>query len=248
MHLGFGLLLLLTSCAPFPSKRKNLDGLFVENGVIPYFLPQLPSWANRSSAGECLRKTQGRWFNMERLRRSFSLTYEEAVQFQVVFNRELQKKAATKGKTLSFQEEEKIFFQAYDTILAGLREFYPPDYKTIHLIWIDPLLRRGQRGERKLKHLMRSSRLMEGHPVWVSLCLSRKELKDSSRRLGGRSADTRLISYEFFGPYSETNQLLPRDTLNFKAFFPLDRKLFFHIPKKAPLPPAFQGDFILRPY
>ncbi len=240
----------LVSCA-VPEKnslgRRNLEEFFIGNGVTRYFLSNLPNWANRSASGQCLRSTPSQFFNMEKLRNSFALSYEEAHQLQLMFNVELRKKRReAKATRLSFQEEEQIFFQVSDKVLAGVRIFRPPKYKRIHLIWIDALLQK-KGGSSRLKNLMNSSLMEKGHPVLVSFCLSHDELKSYLRQENMEGANIRLISYELLSPYSKNRKLLAYDFLDFDSLFKPSQKLHLFLPKvKRSI--EFKGRFTIHKY
>ena len=85
--------LFLISCSHPENKenggleRRRLDSYFQSTGTTRYFLTDLPNWANFSTSGKCFRTPTIRFLDLQKLRESFSLSYEQAVQFQILFNK-----------------------------------------------------------------------------------------------------------------------------------------------------------------
>ena len=127
-----------TSCSHDGLKRRNLDEYFIGTGVVKYFLPDLPTWANFSVSGQCHRQENNRYFNYKKLRTSFAMGYEEAVQLQLMYNNEVNNiKIDSNIEVIPFREEERIFYATNDKIQAGIRTFKAPIYKKINVVWID---------------------------------------------------------------------------------------------------------------
>ena len=179
---------------------------------------------------------------MSNLRDSFGLNYEEAHQFQLMFNVELYKRREkSKSSVLPLQEEKWLFFKTSDKISAGVRVFQAPEYKRVHLIWIDPLLKRKTLLKR-FKKLMDSKQMKKGHPVFVSFCYSRGQLKKFRDRYRPRQKEIRLISYELLSSYSKKFEFLNYDSLDFGPLFREDQQLhLFLMGKRKPI--EFKGKF-----
>lgn len=228
-------------------KRRNLSDYFVGSGVVRYFLPDLPSWANMSSTGRCERTFSARYMNFELLRNSFSFSYEQAVQFQLLFNVEGKKMKERVGASyIPFQEEENLFYKVSDQIQASIKPFKSPKFKRVHLVWIDPALA-SKNEEVRLKSLVESSSFSKGHPVFVSLCLSRSDIRAKLKTMGVIIPAARLVTYEMFSPYlSLNNQLSPTKSLDFEKIFKKNQSLHFY--SRWGMPKEFIGNFIIHKY
>lgn len=244
MKLSYLIILIFSiSCAGSNSKmkRRNLEEYFIGTGVVRYFLPEVPEWYNFSEAGSCFRDRSLRFFNLKTLRSSFSLSYEETLQLQYMYNVEAYhlKKSAS-ANHLPFKDEEKLFFNLTEKIQAGIRTFIPPKYSRIHLIWIDPAL--GSKAElKKLKTFMKSPEMDQGHPVFVSLCRSRPGLINFMAQNNWVNKNIRMIPFELFSIFSDDGVRNPHFSLNFSKIFTGKKNLHFYSSKS--LPEEFKGTF-----
>ncbi|MCO4793620.1 MAG: hypothetical protein KC493_07910 [Bacteriovoracaceae bacterium] len=246
------LTLVLSSCSSDSRKsegfeRRNLEEYFQSSGVIKYFLPDLPDWANSNSTGQCLRKTPVRYFNYKNLVESFALDYHQSVQFQYMYNIESQKlQSEVSVDYLPLKDEEKTFYLVSDKIQAGIYSFIIPKYKRIHLIWIDPALS-SDRELASLKKLMRSKRMDLGHPVFVSLCLGTKEMSAFSLKHKFRDG-IRFIPHTMFSPFNSKREISSKLYLNVSKLFKAKQKLYFYISKKLNKPSEVFGEFKVQKY
>lgn len=248
-YISLTLFLLLTSCSSYTLKnyeRRNEREYENGNGVIQYFLADLPNWANFSSAGSCHRNFPVRYLNIKNLRESFSLSYEEAVQFQLMFNElseEMKRKAS--ASYIPFKDEEKIFYTVLDRVKAGIRNFTRPKYKVVNLVWIDTALE-GKKSLSRVKGLLNSKRFASGHPVFVSLCLSRGELKKFVQKSGLSIAGAKYMSYELLNPYDQNNNLVAVPIIELNKLFKSNQKIQLFLPKDRPF--EFKGKVRVRKY
>lgn len=223
MRLTFFLLLFslisLTSCQTSVQKR-SMEELYVSGGSEQYYLADLPIWANFSSIGQCRRSESIRYLNFETLNKSYSLTYEELIQFQFMLNRKFKAYKKSSGKEELFLKDESfLFYNTYEQIVGGGRDFLGPKYQKIHLIWIDAVL--GNDGMlKKFKKLMQSSKMQEGHPVLVSTCLSSEQLENFIAENKLRELGVKGISQEMFAPYSDQMKLITDYRLYFDKLLP----------------------------
>ncbi|MCR9204810.1 MAG: hypothetical protein NXH75_09545, partial [Halobacteriovoraceae bacterium] len=86
-------MILLTTCStsikkdqPFGLQRRKVEEYFVSSGVVRYFLPEIPYWANFSESAECRRNESIKYLDLKMVRGSLSLSYEEAIQLQLMLN------------------------------------------------------------------------------------------------------------------------------------------------------------------
>lgn len=245
-------LIVLASCSTNTREqegfeRRNLEEYFQSSGVVKYFLPDLPDWANSSVTGQCMRKTPVRYFNFKNLMESFSMDYEKSVQFQYMYNIESRKlKLDVSAEYLPLKEEEKTFYMVSDKIQADIYAFIAPKFKRINLIWIDPALR-SDKDLGALKKLMRSSQMDLGHPVFVSLCLSSEEMAAFSKRNRFRDG-IRFIPHTMFSPFNEEREISPNLYLNVSALFKPEQKIYLYIQKLIDRPREITGDLKLVTY
>jgi hypothetical protein len=227
-------------------ERRNMNEYYNGIGVVQYFLADLPSWANFSSEGSCHRDSPVRYIHLQNVRDSFSLNYEEAIQFQLMFNEFVtERKRAAQAKVIPFKDEEKIFFTVLDKIKAGIRNFSKPRYKVSNILWIDSMLM-GNKDKRKVKNLIASDRFSKGHPVFLSLCMNRVEMKSYLKKEGINIAGMKLISYEMFNPYDKDGNLVAVPILDFNEIFSKKHKLNIFTHKD--LPSEFRGKLKIRKF
>jgi hypothetical protein len=242
----------VSSCSLFSShtqelKKRNLGEYFQSSEVVRYLLPPLPEWANKSQAGRCSRSDSINYLRLDDLMTSFSLSYSQAVQFQYMYNIEAKKlKEDSSIKYLPFKENEKLFYSVSDKIKANIYLFIPPKFKRIHLIWIDNAVARNSE-LKKLKRLMASSQMDKGHPVFVSLCLSKKQL-EKFHRVNNFNDAVKLISYEFFSPFSTRGRMKSYESLNFAILFNIRGVKIYLYQSNRNIPDEFVGKFKTRFY
>jgi hypothetical protein len=245
LSVRFLALLFLFSCAGTYQEgleRRNVDEYYSGSGVVRYFLPELPTWANASVAGECKRNTSARYFDLPRLRKSFSLNYEQALQLQYMYNAEVNRIQSETGTDfIPLKNEEEIFLTVSDRIQAGVRSFISPKFNQVSLIWIDRALG-SEKNLAALKNLMQGTKVHEGYPVFISLCLSRIELSQFiSQHFGNTSAIG--LGHEILSPFSNNDQAQPGLEVHVTDLFRQDQNLVFFIPKNINRPLEIKGKF-----
>lgn len=223
----------IISCSSSQDKtfsRVNVDKYYRETGVIRYFLPTLPDWANVSEHYGCHRKKAIQYLNVKNVKESFNLSYMETLQLQYIYNVELMMAEERVQKKASPTAEEKLFFKAFDSIKAGNYLFKTPTYKRVNFILVDSF----SNDIKKLKELMRSSDMFEGRPVFFSECMRRNELimflKDNNVALSGG----RFLSYEVLSPYDSEAKLVGKEELNLSKFFSKKQTIFLYYTNQRP--------------
>ncbi len=228
-------------------ERRNLEEYFQSSGVVKYFLPDLPDWANSNVTGRCMRKTPVRYFNFKNLIESFAMDYEKSVQFQYMYNLESRKlKMDVSAEYLPLKDEEKTFYMVSDRIQAGIYSFMPPKFQRINLVWIDPALSSDKEME-SLKKLMNGSQMDLGHPVFVSLCLSTKEMGEFVRENKFRDG-VRFIPHTMFSPFNEKREISHHLYLNVPALFKPEQKIYLYLSKLNDRPIEIAGELKLVTY
>ncbi len=223
-------------------ERRRVEEYFVSSGVERYFLPEVPYWANISEDARCRRMTSIKFFNMESLRSSLHLSYEESIQLQLMFNDEVQKVKKEKGIVhIPFESEEDIFYQVSDRVQAGIRVFRKPTFKRVNIVWIDPYLE----DPLKLNSAMKQPEMYKGHPVFLSLCFTFKEMAAWMMKNGFDQQNIRKISYELITPYTQDGKLDTSYHLNFDELLK-NKNTYIYIKKDWSAPALFDGSFKLR--
>lgn len=166
--------------------------------VVQYFHPPVPNWASFSQVGRCMRNPRIRYLDYEKLRSSFRLSYRDTAFFQYTFNQlysELLRDSPT--KFLLQKQEDTLFYNAQDRVKSGFVPFRLPTYKRVNLVWVDSYLK-SQKGRKELINLMLSKKIEDGHPIWMSLCLTQKDLLAKQSELGFSDLDIRFLPAELF--------------------------------------------------
>lgn len=231
--------------SPFSLKRRKVEEYFVSTGVVRYFLPEIPYWANFSEAASCRREKSIKYLDLKMVRGSLSLSYEEAIQLQLMLNTMIfDLKREQHISHIPFKEEERLFFMASDRIQAGIRTFRPPAFKRIHLIWIDPYLDSAA----PLKRLMNRESVGKGHPVFVSLCLTRKSFESWMAENGFQNKNIRLLSYEMLSPYNLQGELDTKYHIFVDEIFGKKKSIYLYSPKERAVPQVLEGSFKVIKY
>lgn len=235
----------VTEDNPYSLQRRKMEEYFVSTGVVRYFLPEIPYWANFSEAAGCRRKESIRYLDLNTVRGSLSLTYEEAIQLQLMLNEMFFAMKREKHiEHIPFKEEEALFFKASDRIQAGIRTFRVPKYKKINLIWMDQFISEAK----PLRKFMESKVSNNGHPVFLSLCLTRAELEEWMKSNGFLNKNIRLLSYEMLSPYDLKGELKTRYHIFVNEIFGEEKEISLFIPSNKNLPPVLEGKFKVKKY
>ena len=233
---------ILVGCSVNDLKVRNVDEYSHGPKIVKYYLPELPRWANISTSGSCKRSVSNKFLNFKSLRDDFAFKYHELVQFQYLYNIEYQKLVKKVDRGIPpFAEEEKLFYTVFDKVKTKLYAFRKPSFNRVNLVWID------QYKVSRLKKLMKSNAMRNGHPVFVSLCLSQEKMVEFIQENGFSNKDIRTMSFEIFSPYSN-NILMPgKISLDFSKLFSKKQRLYFYS-SKGYLPPEFIGKFKVRKF
>ncbi len=182
--------------------KQDLDQVYIGSGIEKYYLPDVPDWANFSSEAKCKRNEPIRYINFKDMHASYSFDYEQLIQYQLMLNRRFAEyKKSTGRKTVFLKDESFLTFNVHQQILGGGREFIVPKFSRIHLVWIDEATQ-NKEALKKLKSLMRSSKMLKGHPVFISMCLSSEELDDFITSNKFSESGVKGISQSMFSPYN----------------------------------------------
>jgi hypothetical protein len=242
----FFFILFFISCAG-EQVKKELNEVYIPSGAEQYFLPNLPHWANVSTAADCRRETNIRFFDFYKMNKSYNLSYEQLLQFQLLYNHELFSilKNAPKNIEPKIRDEEVLFFNILEKIQGGSTLFLAPDFKNINLVWVDDTIN-DKINISRLKKLMNSEAMEQGMPVLVSSCLTWNELESFLGEVG-LPETTKIISAELFSPFAQDFILGIRTSLDFDKLFKDNQKLYFYTNRDG-IPTEIRGHLRLKKF
>lgn len=248
-HILFGhiCLLFLFGCGSFKSiglkKTNDLSSVYISSDVSKYFHADIPNWANFSALAKCRRTENMKFLNFSNLKNSFNFDYRQAVLLQQRVNvniREAQRKI--RKSFISPQIEEKLFFQSRDEVLSNIKVFKAPEFKRIHLVWVDPILE-DKNAEQKLKRLLKSESFFNGHPVFISACKNQDELESYTKNQDWDDIDIRFLASEMFSSYDKNLSFDPGFKLYIDDF--LKGKTVFLYLLNEEVPKVVRGKFTI---
>lgn len=202
--MNFWILLsfILVSCStPGPEmvEEERLEGIYRSSGIEQFFLVDLPHWANFSKAGQCHRQNNIRYLHFENLNKSYNLNYTQIIHLQHMFNRKLYAyKASASSNEIPFKDESFVFYNVYQQVLGASYDFTPPKFKKVSVVWVDPFLK----DQKKLKKIINSERVLEGHPVLLSHCLTSYQLEELAQKLEVDKLGVKFISADMLSIYN----------------------------------------------
>ena len=203
-------------------KSRNIEEYYTSTGVSKYFLPDVPDWANFTQSAGCFRSKGIRYFDVDAMMKSYSLSYANAIQVQASYNEEYLAVKKQPNVTVTLKDEEVLFFKASEKINSKIPFFDPPTFKQIHLIWLDEILK-GKKQEDKFRAFLQSSTQDTGFPVLISACLTKAEIEEKFPGLS-----MKVISAEMFSVYDDKGVRSPNMHINLDAFFKPDQRLIFY--------------------
>tara|TARA_R110002049_G_scaffold121492_1_gene276225 strand:+ start:623 stop:1357 length:735 start_codon:yes stop_codon:yes gene_type:complete len=223
------LLIFLASCGTSDdeSQRRNVGEYFTGSGVVQYFLPDLPVWAETVSSLGCHRESSVRFFDLNKLSQSFGLDYQQSIQFQISFNIDRAQRSLSNG--LSLVEEERLFYSVSERIQAGIMPFKIPKFKKINLIVIDPLMKDKSKIA-AFKKMLATPTYLSAYPVFVSLCYSEKTARKLISDLNF-DGEFSVLPMSTLSPFDSNGDLKSIPTLNIKDFFGKDKNITLIEPK-----------------
>lgn len=248
---------LLAGCAHRPEleesefghnwKEQRSNGLYQSSGINQFFLPQMPLWVNFSSTASCRRNYVPQYLDVQKMRASFNLSYQQTMHFQYTFNVAYnQERYQREGNYVPMKEEEMLFYQTLDQTQSGIFTFRAPNYPQSHVIWIDPFIDQ-QVPIKKLKQFLISDKMSKGHPIFFSLCLNYRELEHFLSAHEIQNQNIRLLSYEILSPYNLESNFTTSFQIDLDQLLGVDRKIVVFSPTKVS-PMELTGDKISREF
>ncbi len=225
----------LMGCTTSGVKKTNdLSTVYISSDVSEYFNADLPDWANFSAAAACRRTSHLKFLNFENLKKSFGLTYRQAVFLQRRINENInlaQKKV--RKDFLSPQVEEKLFYQSKDEVLSNIKTFTAPEFERVHMVWVDPVFS-DEKAKQRLNQIFKSDDFFKGHPVMVSVCKTKAELEDYAKKSGWEDIPIKFISAEMFSVYDNTLSFAPQYSLFINEILPGKSLYLFLVSETEP--------------
>ena len=223
------LILLLTACTTTEEElqRRNVGEYFTGSGVVQYFLPDLPRWADTVASLSCHREASVRFFDLNKLRQSFGLDYQQGLQFQISFN--IDRALRSSDASQSLIEEERLFYSVSERVQAGIVPFKMPKFKKINLIVID-LAIMDETKVSSLKTLLKSEELQSAYPVFVSLCFSDMKTRDFLSKIN-YDGEYSILPMSSLSPFNKDGEMQPIPMMNLKEFFGSDKNIKLIEPK-----------------
>lgn len=249
--LAFLLLIVVTtSCSVLEPdkdfKRLDMNEFYREAGTSRYFLPAMPQWLNFSESAQCERSHSIIYLDMEALKKSQALNYEQALQLQFLFNqRREEKMREAQERALPLKDEEGIFFESLQKIQSGFFPFVKPKFNRIHLVWIDSLLK-DESNIKKLKRMMGQTLLTQGQAVFISQCLSKNEMEKFLEQHQLLDSQVRLIPMELFSVFNKEGKKQKQFLIELGQLFDIKQELHLFLMGQAK-PKEFIGKFEVHP-
>lgn len=236
-------MLIASSCSNENLKSRTVEEYYIPTGVDKYFLSDIPNWANFDQAAGCFRKTNIRYFNIEALMKSFTLSYSQSLQLQALFNEDyLSLKKINKLQTPTTKEEELIFYKSNEKVSNQIFFFVPPTFERVNLVWLDEALGNESK-EKKLNAFLNSTVMESGVPVLLSLCLTKEEVEKKFPNL-----NFKMITSELFSVYNMAGEVTPGFKFDLSPFFTTKQKLYFYTQRKMIPEDAIKGTFKIINY
>lgn len=229
-------LFLLVGCTTSSEKhlKQDLDQVYISSGVEKYYLSDMPHWSNFSTVASCSRTEPIRFLNFKNMYKSYSMDYEQLIQFQHMLNNKFSSyKHSTGRKTIFLKDESYIMHNVHQQIIGGGRDFIVPNFKRVHLIWIDNAIK-SLTAQKRLKKLMYSAVMEKGHPVFISTCLSVIEIEKFINKIELTKFGAKIISQDMFSPYNDHFKIINEFALDFSKLMPNKNLYYFglYLPKE----------------
>jgi hypothetical protein len=227
------------------SKRKNLDTVFMGGQLEKYFLSELAGWSLFSEIGQCKKTYPVKYLNFEALSKSYDMTYEELIQFQYSLNQKFYKYRVENDNKILLKDQAFYFYNVYDQIQGGGRDFYTPKFDKIHVYWIDPALNNTSIYFR-FKKIINSDRSKQGFPVFISTCLTTAQVENYISKNKWQSLGAKSLGHSIFSPYDHNSYPTPYYSVHLSKLMP-NKNIKLFIPKEFN-DHAFRGKFKVVKY
>lgn len=204
--LSFLALLTIISCSSGVSRQNVDDSSYQTSGVEQFFLPELPNWANASSAGRCFKSSSLHYLDFAKLNASYKLDYVQMLELQAQFNQKLEDYFRSSAQRFLRPVEEASFFSnTLEQVRGGIRQFKIPQTNDVEIVWLEGYLQKHSAAD--LKKLAKNGRFDEKLPVLYSSCHSKQSLTQWVAEHGLEEVGFYLLSSEYLSAYSSVSKL-----------------------------------------
>lgn len=206
-----------------------------------YYLSPSPEWLHYSFEGQCFIQESITYLNYEKLMKSFSFDYLEAVMTQKLLNKKMSVMTMDSklGKML-LVDQHTILATIIERVRAANYTFLGDNISEVNIIWLDPIW---NNLEKSMKQLAQKEKFYGGYPLWVSFCHSshviEKILNDRYQNIFSGI----VLGAESFSIYNESAQRVPYRVLNFEQLVGKEKKLNLFVPQHVSRPKGFKGTF-----
>jgi hypothetical protein len=216
-------LLALISCGS-PSLKKDIDSStgYRTSGLEQFFLPELPQWANVSSAGRCFKTSSFIYLNFPKLIEAYQLNYHEMIELQAQYNERLENYfRSTAVRFLKPMEEASFFSNTLEQVRGGVRSFKIPPVKQVEVIWLESFT------VEEIKKLAKSERFNERLPILFSSCHSKQSLTQWIAQEQLDDVGFHSLTAEWLSPYTSHAELKAGLRLELGELLGKDVKVIF---------------------
>lgn len=225
------MLLLLCSCGG-GELRQKVDDSYHTSGVEQFFLPELPAWANFSTAGRCYKSSSFQYLDFPKLKTSYQLSYPQMVELQGQFNERRESYfSSTALRFLKPVEEAAFFSNTLEQVRGGVKQFKLPNAPEVEIVWLEGYLQINKIDE--IKKMISSGRFNQRLPVMFSSCLSRQRLNQWIQENGMGDAGFYLLGAEWLNPYNSAGTLHSGLRLEIMKLLNPGTKATFLVPEKT---------------
>jgi hypothetical protein len=229
MRFIFLILFLASACSTPGDSVFSVDP-YQTGGVEQFWLAELPSWANGNVSAQCSRDFSAHYVNHEALEKIHGLNYQQRVELQAHFNRQLRQKYGS--KIITPREEGSLFLQSMEQVKAGIREYNYPNRGPVHLVWWDQIHKK-ESSVRWLKKLAQT-----GDPIiLLSLCLDSTQLENWVSRSELSEIGLFSFGFESLTNLTKSGEAVFGLTLPIDVLFPQERATLWvvnHPPAEFP--------------
>jgi hypothetical protein len=213
-----------------------VESSYRTSGLEQYFLPELPAWANASSAGRCLKKHSYQYLDFNKLSSAYGFNYLDLLEFQAQYNERVEnyyRSAAV--KFLKPVEESSFFSSTLENVRSGVRSFkLPPMVKKVDLIWFDQFHIENQVSE--LKKMNEQGQFEERLPVLFSGCFSKNDLNQWLMENQLDDVGFYLLTAEWLSPFGSDLEIKTGLHIEIKKIIGDETDVRFVSPTKILLP------------
>lgn len=244
MRVLLVLLFVLSGCATNQEnfRRRNVDEYFTSSGVVQYFLPDLPTWADTVPSMQCRRENSVRFFDFDKMRSSFGLSYVQMLQMQLAFNIERNQSRGVDAMALT--EEERLFYATSERVQAGIVPFKVPTFKRLHIVLVDPYVK--AEVYRDFFKLINSKEFANGLPIFASLCFNDATVRSFLEKASFKGS-YEVIPASMFSPFSADAKLSVTPGLNLAELLGKEKQIVIYIPKGMEAP-SISGATTVKTY